>query len=245
MRAALPKATDTQVPRAARPIRPRGREGGDEGRRTARAARRRGCCWRSARATRRNLLILDEPTNHLDIDAREALVKALADFEGAVLLITHDPHLVELVADRLWLVGDGTVAPFDGDLDDYRALLAERARAANRDDARAVGRREGRRAARARRRARAARAAAPAAEGGREAARTARPGGRADREAAGRPRHLCEAQGRGHRLGHHPPRRHREGDGGAGRGMAGVVGTARRRVDCTPPVAATGPPDGR
>jgi ATP-binding cassette subfamily F protein 3 len=74
------------------------------------------------------LLILDEPTNHLDIDAREALVKALADFEGAVLLITHDPHLVELVADRLWLVADRTVRPFDGDLDDYRALLAERGR---------------------------------------------------------------------------------------------------------------------
>jgi ATP-binding cassette subfamily F protein 3 len=76
------------------------------------------------------LLILDEPTNHLDIDAREALVKALADFEGAVLLITHDPHLVELVADRLWLVAEGTVRPFDGDLDDYRALLAERGRPA-------------------------------------------------------------------------------------------------------------------
>jgi ATP-binding cassette subfamily F protein 3 len=74
------------------------------------------------------LLILDEPTNHLDIDAREALVKALADFEGAVLLITHDPHLVELIADRLWLVADGTVRPFDGDLDDYRSLLAERSR---------------------------------------------------------------------------------------------------------------------
>jgi len=80
------------------------------------------------------LLILDEPTNHLDIDAREALVKALADFQGAVLLITHDPHLVELVADRLWLVADGTVRPFDGDLDDYRALLAERARPAARTD---------------------------------------------------------------------------------------------------------------
>ena len=74
------------------------------------------------------LLILDEPTNHLDIDARDALVKALGDFEGAVLLITHDPHLVELVADRLWLVGDGTVRPYDGDMDDYRALLVERAR---------------------------------------------------------------------------------------------------------------------
>jgi ATP-binding cassette, subfamily F, member 3 len=81
-----------------------------------------------------HLLILDEPTNHLDIDAREALVKALADFQGAVLLITHDPHLVELVADRLWLVADGTVRPFDGDLDDYRALLAERARPASRND---------------------------------------------------------------------------------------------------------------
>ncbi len=81
------------------------------------------------------LLILDEPTNHLDIDAREALVKALADFEGAVLLITHDPHLVELVAERLWLVADGTVRPFDGDLDDYRALLAERARPAPKQDA--------------------------------------------------------------------------------------------------------------
>ncbi len=80
------------------------------------------------------LLLLDEPTNHLDIDAREALVKALADFEGAVLLITHDPHLVELVADRLWLVADGTVRPFDGDLDDYRALLAERARPAAKQD---------------------------------------------------------------------------------------------------------------
>ena len=74
------------------------------------------------------LLILDEPTNHLDIDARDALVKALSDFQGAVLLITHDPHLVDLVADRLWLVADGTVRSFDGDLDDYRALLVERAR---------------------------------------------------------------------------------------------------------------------
>ncbi len=74
------------------------------------------------------LLILDEPTNHLDIDARDALVRALGEFSGAVLLITHDPDLVELVSDRLWIVGDGTVKPYDGDMDDYRALLAERAR---------------------------------------------------------------------------------------------------------------------
>jgi ATP-binding cassette subfamily F protein 3 len=76
------------------------------------------------------MLILDEPTNHLDIDAREALVRALADYEGAVLLITHDPHLVELVADRLWIVGDGSVRPYEGDMDDYRTLLTERARPA-------------------------------------------------------------------------------------------------------------------
>ncbi|MBV9735461.1 MAG: ABC-F family ATP-binding cassette domain-containing protein [Acidisphaera sp.] len=82
-----------------------------------------------------HLLILDEPTNHLDIDAREALVKALAEFEGAVLLITHDPHLVELVADRLLLVADGTARPYDGDLDDYRALVGERARAEPRAEA--------------------------------------------------------------------------------------------------------------
>src|SRR5271156_4454528 len=75
-----------------------------------------------------HLLILDEPSNHLDIDAREALVKALADFQGAVLLITHDPHLVELVADRLWLGADGTGRPFDGDPGDYRTPLTERSR---------------------------------------------------------------------------------------------------------------------
>jgi ATP-binding cassette subfamily F protein 3 len=74
-----------------------------------------------------HLLILDEPTNHLDIDARDALIRALASFGGAVLLITHDPHLIGLVADRLVLVADGTARPYDGDLDDYRAWLAERA----------------------------------------------------------------------------------------------------------------------
>ncbi len=91
-----------------------------------------------------HLLILDEPTNHLDIDAREALVRALAEYRGAVLLITHDPHLVDLVADRLWLVADGTVRPFEGDLDEYRGLMADRARPAARADA-APSRRDERR----------------------------------------------------------------------------------------------------
>jgi ATP-binding cassette, subfamily F, member 3 len=72
------------------------------------------------------LLILDEPTNHLDIDARDALVKALAEYNGTVVLISHDPHLVELVADRLWLVAEGRVSTYDGDLDDYRAQQAGR-----------------------------------------------------------------------------------------------------------------------
>jgi ATP-binding cassette subfamily F protein 3 len=85
------------------------------------------------------LLILDEPTNHLDIDAREAMVRALANYRGAVVLITHDPHMVELAADRLWLVADGKVAPFDGDLADYRTWLTQRAREA-RGEARAAAR---------------------------------------------------------------------------------------------------------
>ena len=70
-----------------------------------------------------HLLILDEPTNHLDIDSREALVHAINGYEGAVLIISHDRHLIEACADRLWLVHDGTCKPYDGDLDDYRRLL--------------------------------------------------------------------------------------------------------------------------
>ncbi|MBS9720003.1 ABC-F family ATP-binding cassette domain-containing protein [Tianweitania sp. BSSL-BM11] len=70
-----------------------------------------------------NLFILDEPTNHLDIDSRAALIEALNDFSGAVIIISHDRHLLEATADRLWLVKDGTVAPYDGDLADYRQLV--------------------------------------------------------------------------------------------------------------------------
>ncbi|MEO5325546.1 ABC-F family ATP-binding cassette domain-containing protein [Mesorhizobium sp. CC13] len=70
-----------------------------------------------------NLFILDEPTNHLDIDSREALIMALNDFPGAVILISHDRHLLEATADRLWLVKDGAVNPYDGDLEDYKTLV--------------------------------------------------------------------------------------------------------------------------
>ncbi|MEK1887427.1 MAG: ABC-F family ATP-binding cassette domain-containing protein [Phyllobacterium sp.] len=76
-----------------------------------------------------NLLILDEPTNHLDIDSREALMYALNDFDGAVILIAHDRHLIEATMDRLWLVRDGGVAPYDGDLDAYRSLVLADAKA--------------------------------------------------------------------------------------------------------------------
>lgn len=74
-----------------------------------------------------HLTILDEPTNHLDIDSRGALIEAINDYSGAVILVSHDRYLLEACADRLWLVADGKVTPFDGDLDDYRRrVLAER-----------------------------------------------------------------------------------------------------------------------
>jgi ATP-binding cassette subfamily F protein 3 len=82
-----------------------------------------------------HLLILDEPTNHLDIDSRRALTEALNDYSGAVILVTHDRSLMEMVADRLWLVADGSVKAFDGDMDDYARFVLDRARAANRNPA--------------------------------------------------------------------------------------------------------------
>ena len=82
-----------------------------------------------------HLLILDEPTNHLDVDSREALVHALTEYEGAVILISHDRHLIEACADRLWVVRDGAVKPYDGDIDAYRTeLLAERGTGPRRGD---------------------------------------------------------------------------------------------------------------
>ena len=74
-----------------------------------------------------HLLILDEPTNHLDVDSREALIHAINDYNGAVILISHDRHLIEACADRLWLVKEGTVTAYDGDIASYREqCLAER-----------------------------------------------------------------------------------------------------------------------
>jgi ATP-binding cassette subfamily F protein 3 len=70
-----------------------------------------------------HLVILDEPTNHLDIDSRGALMEAINDFPGAVILVSHDRYLLEACADRLWLVAGGRVSPFDGDLDDYTRLV--------------------------------------------------------------------------------------------------------------------------
>ena len=87
---------------------------------------------------RPHLLILDEPTNHLDIDSRRALLDALNDYEGAVLMITHDRSLIELVADKLWLVDLGTVKPFTGSMDDYARLVVDRAKTATREEAAAA-----------------------------------------------------------------------------------------------------------
>jgi ATP-binding cassette subfamily F protein 3 len=73
-----------------------------------------------------NVLLLDEPTNHLDIDMREALAEALSDFDGAIVLVSHDRHLIGLVSETFWRVADGGVDPFNGDLDEYAIWLKAR-----------------------------------------------------------------------------------------------------------------------
>ncbi len=77
------------------------------------------------------MLILDEPTNHLDIDSRAALIEAINDYRGAVILVSHDRYLLDACADRLWLVEEGTVKPFDGDIDDYKKYVLDRASGGN------------------------------------------------------------------------------------------------------------------
>ena len=93
-----------------------------------------------------HLLILDEPTNHLDVDAREALVQALAGYQGAVVVVSHDRHMLELAADRLVLVDEGTAREFDGSIADYTALVLSRDATEGRSSTK-TNRKEGRRAA--------------------------------------------------------------------------------------------------
>ena len=78
-----------------------------------------------------HILLLDEPTNHLDVQSRQALIQAINSFAGAVVIVSHDPHVIELTADRLWLVADGRVTDYEGDMDDYRKLLLSKRRAGN------------------------------------------------------------------------------------------------------------------
>ncbi|MEA2927690.1 MAG: ATP-binding cassette, subfamily er 3, partial [Hyphomicrobiales bacterium] len=95
-----------------------------------------------------HLVILDEPTNHLDVDGRAALADAINDYPGAVILVSHDRYLIEACADRLWLVGDGTVASYEGDLDDYRRLvLGRETKRETRDETEKMSRTDQRRAA--------------------------------------------------------------------------------------------------
>ncbi|MBA4195561.1 MAG: ABC transporter, partial [Comamonadaceae bacterium] len=92
---------------------------------------------------RPNLLLLDEPTNHLDLATREALSMALNEFEGTVMLVSHDRALLRAVCDEFWLVSRGGIAPFDGDLDDYQRYLldvAKQAREAQREASREANR---------------------------------------------------------------------------------------------------------
>ncbi|MGQ0528116.1 MAG: ABC-F family ATP-binding cassette domain-containing protein [Alphaproteobacteria bacterium] len=84
-----------------------------------------------------HLLLLDEPTNHLDIDAREALVQALNAYQGAIVIVSHDPNMVERVADRLWLIKDGACKDFDGDLEDYREFIIRARRKERKEDKKA------------------------------------------------------------------------------------------------------------
>ena len=88
---------------------------------------------------RPNLLLLDEPTNHLDLDMREALAASLQSFSGALVLVSHDRHLLRLVSDALWLVADGRAEPFKGDIDDYARWLADRHAAPVRGESRPAG----------------------------------------------------------------------------------------------------------
>jgi ATP-binding cassette subfamily F protein 3 len=111
-----------------------------------------------------HMLILDEPTNHLDVDAREALVQALNDYSGAVVIVSHDRHMLELIADRLVLVDGGTAREFDGSLDDYTALVLGPQPGSARKDAKGSRKEDRRLAAAAREQGKALRSRARSAE---------------------------------------------------------------------------------
>ena len=81
-----------------------------------------------------NLLLLDEPSNHLDVQTREALATALAEFDGSVLMVSHDRHLLRTTVDNFWIVADGKVIEFDGDLEDYQVWLSERQQSMRRQE---------------------------------------------------------------------------------------------------------------
>jgi ATP-binding cassette subfamily F protein 3 len=111
-----------------------------------------------------HLLILDEPTNHLDVDAREALIQALNDYTGAVLVVSHDRHMLELTADRLVLVDDGTAREFEGSLDDYTSLVLQKDSGPDKSQSKSSRKDERRAAAAAREKSQSLRQEAKAAE---------------------------------------------------------------------------------
>ena len=112
-----------------------------------------------------HMLILDEPTNHLDVDSREALIQALTAYTGAVVIVSHDRHMIEMTADRLVLVDQGTAKPFEGNLDDYIAfVLAKEPKGASTAEAKANRKDARREAAEAREKGNALRKSAKAAE---------------------------------------------------------------------------------
>ena len=177
-----------------------------------------------------HLVILDEPTNHLDIDSRAALIEAINDYPGAIILVSHDRYLLEACADRLWLVQGGRVAPFDGDLDDYRRhVLADGGRG-NTVGAKSAARQDpvqARRAA-AEKRAQTAPLRQRVTKAETDIAQLTRPASQTGRHA--RRRRIIRARTRAcRRIGQDPCARCRGACGG-GRGMAGGEQRAGNRL---------------
>ena len=122
VRAAMPDATEAQV-RTKTAVFGFGADKADTKAKNLSGGEKARLLFNLAAMQAPHLLILDEPTNHLDVDSRQALIQALNEYAGAVVLISHDPHLIAAAVDRLWLVRDGAVGVFDGSLDDYRSQI--------------------------------------------------------------------------------------------------------------------------